>query len=328
MLQFPFFTMQQLNLDWLLEKFKTILNFMPIDSGNVGDVLQRNADGAEWQPLGSATLDINGMTAKSPVASSDEVPIYDTVAQENKKATVADIVANASSSVTSVNGQTGAVSLSKSDIGLGSVDNVQQYSATNPPPYPVTSVNGQTGTVIIPTGGGAVDSVNGQTGDVTIAKADVGLGNVNNVPQANLYFGSGVQLLTASIDTSLDPSNDTTISSQNIRLAVSEDKRTIRLCGMITITPNTNTGWRTFVLSGADFANLPDGVSYIHCDWTAELYDYTTRLINVHSSGSKVNYRVLDTKKINLYVDITQNIIDSGHDVLIVFTGIPIQIAK
>ena len=35
----------------------------------------------------------------------------------------------------------------KSDIGLGNVDNVKQYSATNPPPYPVTSVNGYTGAV-------------------------------------------------------------------------------------------------------------------------------------------------------------------------------------
>lgn len=38
---------------------------------------------------------------------------------------------------------------SKSDIGLGNVDNVQQYSATNPPPYPVTSVNGSTGAVTL-----------------------------------------------------------------------------------------------------------------------------------------------------------------------------------
>ena len=38
---------------------------------------------------------------------------------------------------------------SKSDVGLGNVDNVQQYSATNPPPYPVTSVNSQTGAVTV-----------------------------------------------------------------------------------------------------------------------------------------------------------------------------------
>lgn len=37
----------------------------------------------------------------------------------------------------------------KSDIGLGNVDNVKQYSASNPPPYPVTSVNGQIGDVTV-----------------------------------------------------------------------------------------------------------------------------------------------------------------------------------
>ena len=64
--------------------------------------------------------------------------------------------------VTSVNNKTGAVNVSKSDVGLGSVDNVKQYSASNPPPYPVTSVNGH-------------------TGKVTLGKVDVGLGNVDNV---------------------------------------------------------------------------------------------------------------------------------------------------
>lgn len=37
----------------------------------------------------------------------------------------------------------------KSDIGLGNVDNVKQYSVSNPPPYPVTSVNGETGVVTV-----------------------------------------------------------------------------------------------------------------------------------------------------------------------------------
>ena len=101
------------------------------------------------------------------------------------------------------------VPTNKSDIGLGNVDNVKQYSASNPPPYPVTSVNGQTGdvTVNVPTvpsttnilkGDGAggvsaatpgtdylktapVTSVNGKTGAVNVSKSDVGLGNVDNV---------------------------------------------------------------------------------------------------------------------------------------------------
>lgn len=47
----------------------------------------------------------------------------------------------------------------KSDIGLGNVDNVKQYSATNPPPYPVTSVNGKTGDVVLDAGGTQVKIV-------------------------------------------------------------------------------------------------------------------------------------------------------------------------
>ena len=37
----------------------------------------------------------------------------------------------------------------KSEVGLGSVDNIQQYSAVNQPPYPVTSVNGKKGAVVL-----------------------------------------------------------------------------------------------------------------------------------------------------------------------------------
>lgn len=61
--------------------------------------------------------------------------------------------------VTSVNGQTGDVTI---------VD-------------AVTSVNGQTGNVTIPI---PVTSVAGKTGAVTLAKADVGLGSVENLPLA------------------------------------------------------------------------------------------------------------------------------------------------
>ena len=43
--------------------------------------------------------------------------------------------------------------VTKSDVGLGNVDNVKQYSVSNPPPYPVTSVNGQTGDVEVQSGG-------------------------------------------------------------------------------------------------------------------------------------------------------------------------------
>ena len=54
-----------------------------------------------------------------------------------------------SGGVTSVNGKSGDVTLTKDDVGLGNVDNVKQYSASNPPPYPVSSVNNKTGVVVL-----------------------------------------------------------------------------------------------------------------------------------------------------------------------------------
>lgn len=48
---------------------------------------------------------------------------------------------------THTNNKTNPHSVTKAQVGLGNVDNVKQYSADNPPPYPVTSVNGKTGEV-------------------------------------------------------------------------------------------------------------------------------------------------------------------------------------
>lgn len=108
-----------------------------------------------------------------------------------------------SAPVTSVNSKTGAITLSASDVGaqhkitvngiiqgdgsgnlsavetidadlldlnpaavgLGNVDNVKQYSASNPPPYPVTSVNNKTGAV-------------------SLSASDVGAATTNNINTA------------------------------------------------------------------------------------------------------------------------------------------------
>ena len=46
-------------------------------------------------------------------------------------------------------GNLSSAELNPASVGLGNVDNVKQYSASNPPPYPVTSVNGHTGAVTV-----------------------------------------------------------------------------------------------------------------------------------------------------------------------------------
>lgn len=171
----PYSNMQQLNLDWLLTTLKRILLFMPIDEGSVGDVLQRKASGAKWEPVSSLTLDIHGLNAAEAVSGDDELPIFDKSVPGNRKATIAQIMSAAP--VKSVNGKTGTVELGKSDVGLQNVDNVKQYSAENPPPYPVQSVNGRTGAVVLDASSvGAlpssytppVTSVNGKTGAVAV----------------------------------------------------------------------------------------------------------------------------------------------------------------
>ena len=190
--RFPYMNTQQLNLDWLLNKIKEILKFMPIDTGNVGDVLQRGTSGAAWQPLTSVTYDIDGMNTAAEVAASDEIPIYDVSAGGNYKTTVQDILDL--TPVSSVNGKTGTVVLDASDVGALPDD----YAP------PVTSVNGQTGTIVLDasdvgalpsTYTAPVTSVNGQTGDVTVSG---GVYSVNSKVGAVVLDASDVGALPST----------------------------------------------------------------------------------------------------------------------------------
>ena len=88
--------------------------------------------------------------------------VYDATGTVEQAGGIAEYVAN-NAPVTSVNGKTGAVALGKPDVGLGNVDNVRQYSATNPPPYPVTSVNGHTGAVTVHEAPAVTTSDNGKS---------------------------------------------------------------------------------------------------------------------------------------------------------------------
>jgi hypothetical protein len=219
---FPYSTLQELNLDWILTKVKNILRFVP-DDGYVGQILRRTKDGAEWsdeQGGGGAVNSVNGQTGTVVLTASDVGALPDSytapVTSVNTKTgavvldktdiglgNVANVAQYSASNpppypVTSVNTKTGAVVLDKTDVGLGNVANVAQYSASNPPPYPVTSVNGQTGDVTV--SGGAVDSVNGYTGDVVLTPSDIGLTTVPVTPTLTKTSGnSSVYSVDASV---------------------------------------------------------------------------------------------------------------------------------
>ena len=174
--KYPWTNLHELNLDWILSQIRQLTKQIAKFTGLTAS--------AHSVPYGSdPTVDITGGTGNDPYNLDFGIP------------------ESASSAVNTVNGQSGDVVLTASDIGLGNVDNVQQYSATNPPPYPVTSVNGQTGAVtvtapvtslngmtgdvIVSSGGGGGDvlSVNGKSGVVVLDSTDIGLGNVDNVQQ-------------------------------------------------------------------------------------------------------------------------------------------------
>ena len=96
-------------------------------------------------------MTVNGKLAKAPSTTGTgdmKKSVYDPAGTVEAAGGIPDYVAN-NAPVTSVNGKTGEVTLTKADVGLSQVDNVKQYSANNPPPYPVTSVNGKTGDVTV-----------------------------------------------------------------------------------------------------------------------------------------------------------------------------------
>lgn len=95
------------------------------------------------------------------------------------------VTIDAAGNVDSVNGQTGVVVLTKTDIGLGNVDNT---SDVNKPISTATqsALNGKQDTLV---SGTNIKTINSNTllgsGDVVIDKSSVGLGNVANVDTTN-----------------------------------------------------------------------------------------------------------------------------------------------
>lgn len=95
-IRFPYFNLQQLNLDWLLNEVKRIAGFMPQD-GNVGDILTRKSDGAAWEQPAAVQVDINGLPADTQIMDNDELIFYDVSAQANRKIKPPDLMDSMSS---------------------------------------------------------------------------------------------------------------------------------------------------------------------------------------------------------------------------------------
>ena len=162
----------------------------------------------------------------------------------------------------------------KSDVGLGNVDNVKQYSATNPPPYPVTSVNGKSGEVSL----GASDvgampastKIPAKTSEITndsgfITKAVIDL--VNYYTKSATYSKDEVNALVSAIP----------------KFAIS----------VVSSLPTSNISATTiYLLSGGSGSNLYTEYIYANNKWeilgsqTVDLTGYATEAwVNVQLSA-------------------------------------------
>lgn len=216
----------------------------------------------------------------------------------NKTGTLATTADIPEAPVTSVNGQTGAVELTKADIGLGSVDNVKQYSASNPPPYPVTSVAGRTGAV-------------------TLTKTDVGLGNVDNIADAN-QVKHGQQTLDSASLSSNDLNNVTqpgwyVMSSTNsvvnkpagvagfsLEVLLCTDNKIIQklyddFTNIYIRIRTASTTWSNWAQLSTSNTNIPYAKEISSSDWTGSTRPYKVTITgSTHGKGTKPTVTVFE----------------------------------
>lgn len=114
-------------------------------SGGGGTTTTAYGDLTGKPRINGVTLVDNKTSKELKLYGTDNAPPYPVTSVNGQ---TGDVTISAGGNVDSVNGKTGVVVLNKSDVGLGNVDNIRQYSTSNPPPYPVQSVDGATGAVV------------------------------------------------------------------------------------------------------------------------------------------------------------------------------------
>lgn len=89
--RFPGFTMQQLNLDWILTEIKRVLGFFPED-GNPGTVLMKTEEGTAWEELAAVDININGVPEDTELTDTDKLIFYDVSSSANRKITAPNLL--------------------------------------------------------------------------------------------------------------------------------------------------------------------------------------------------------------------------------------------
>lgn len=133
----------------------TIVTNLPFIKAEAIDVPEVNVDGtlsiegaaADAKAVGDAFDALGILSTKDSVSKSDLA--LDVQTSLGKADTALQSYTETDPTVPAWAKASTKPSYTASEVGLGNVDNVKQYSASNPPPYPVKSVNGKTGAVTI-----------------------------------------------------------------------------------------------------------------------------------------------------------------------------------
>lgn len=119
---------------------KTLIDSITTSKVSVADIVNNLTTNATNKPLSAA----QGVALKALI---DAITVPTKVSQLDNDAKYLTSYTESDPTVPAWAKATSKPSYSKSEVGLGNVDNVKQYSASNPPPYPVTKVNNKTGNV-------------------------------------------------------------------------------------------------------------------------------------------------------------------------------------
>ena len=123
----------------------TTIYLLKTPAGTNGDLYTEYiyVDGA-WETLGTQTVDLSGYVTTEALNSA----IADFVTAEYVSTALAKYATTAALNAHTGN-TNNPHGVTKSQVGLENVANERQYSSQNPPPYPVTSVAGRTGAVTL-----------------------------------------------------------------------------------------------------------------------------------------------------------------------------------
>jgi hypothetical protein len=185
------------NLPSFVDDVIEYANLAAFTEQSTGKIFVARDTGKIYRWSGSAYVEISPSPGSTDSVTEGSTNLYYTNAR-----------AAAAAPVQSVAGRSGAVTLTKSDVGLSNVPNTD-----------ATARSSHTGTQTVSTISdfateaakyGPVASVAGRTGTVTLAKADVGLGNVDNTADASKPISTATQ---AALDGKAATSHTHSLSS-------------------------------------------------------------------------------------------------------------------